>query len=67
MAETELKRLGVSYERIDVSRDRAAFEQMIRLSGQTLAPTLAFGGRVLADFGPEELQPFLMEAGLMRE
>jgi glutaredoxin len=64
MAEAELKRLGVRYERIDVSRDGGAFEAMIRLSGQTLTPTLAIGDRVLSDFGPEELQPFLTKAGL---
>ena len=63
MAETELKRLGVSHRTCDVSRDRAAFEEMVRLSGQTLAPTLAIGNRVLADFGPEELRPFLEKIG----
>jgi hypothetical protein len=31
---------------------------MVRLSGQELAPVLDVDGKVLADFGPEELEKF---------
>jgi hypothetical protein len=31
---------------------------MVRLSGQELAPVIEADGRVLADFGPEELPGF---------
>jgi hypothetical protein len=31
---------------------------MVRLSGQELAPVLDVDGKVLADFGPEELPKF---------
>jgi glutaredoxin len=48
----------IKYETIDVFADEAAFEEMIRLSGQELAPVLEAGGQVLADFGPEELPGF---------
>lgn len=65
MAEEELQRLGVTYDVVDVRRDRAAFDTMHRLSGQTYAPTLVVGDKVLADFGPEELEPFLQEIGLL--
>ncbi len=49
----------IPYERIDVIADEAAFEEMIRLSGQELAPVLEVDGRVLADFGPEQLPGFM--------
>ena len=49
---------GIAYQRIDVIADRVAFDEMIRLSGQELAPVLEAEGRVLADFGPEELPGF---------
>lgn len=49
---------GIKYEKIDVIADEAAFEEMIRLSGQELAPVIQAGGKVLADFGPEELAAF---------
>ena len=50
-----LDRKGIQYEVIDVLKDEKAYEEMIRLSGQTRAPVIEVEGRVLADFGPEEL------------
>lgn len=47
---------GVDYELLDVTRDRHAFLEMRRLSGQTLTPTLEMDGEVLADFGADELE-----------
>ena len=49
---------GIQYEKIDVIADEAAFDEMIRLSGQELAPVIEAGGKVLADFGPEQLERF---------
>lgn len=49
---------GIDYKTIDVIADEAAFEEMIRLSGQELAPVIEVDGRVLADFGPEQLDGF---------
>ena len=54
-----LDREKIPYETIDVIADSAAFEEMIRLSGQTCAPVLEADGRILADFGPEELPGFI--------
>ena len=48
----------VEYETVDVIADEAAFEEMVKLSGQELAPVLVVNGQVLADFGPEELERF---------
>ena len=42
-----------------MSRDPDAHDEMIRISGQPLAPTLVVGGKILADFGPDELEEFL--------
>jgi glutaredoxin len=61
MAEAVLKKHGIDYKRIDVRTDRAAYEELKQVSGQTRAPTLVAGDRVLADFGPEELEQFLKE------
>lgn len=57
-AEAWLQARGIAYERLDVIADPASFAEMQRLSGQTFAPTLQVQGRVLADFGPEELEAF---------
>jgi glutaredoxin 3 len=48
----------IKYQKLDVIADAAAFDEMVRLSGQELAPVLEVDGNVLADFGPEELEKF---------
>ncbi len=48
----------IDYERVDVTADEAAFDEMIRLSGQELAPVIDVGGEILADFGPDQLADF---------
>ncbi len=49
---------GIEYQTLDVIADEAAFDEMVRLSGQDLAPVIDVNGKVLADFGPEELERF---------
>ena len=49
---------GIDYEKLDVIANNAAFNEMIRLSGQELAPVIEVNGKVLADFGPDELARF---------
>ncbi len=49
---------GIEYERIDVMANEAAYAEMIQLSGQELAPVIEVDGKVLADFGPEQLAVF---------
>ena len=49
---------GIEYEKIDVMASAAAWDEMVRLSDQDLAPVIEVDGQVLADFGPEELAAF---------
>ena len=53
-----LNERGVQFETVDVVADEAAYEEMIQLSGQKLAPVIDVDGEILADFGPEELAKF---------
>jgi len=48
----------IEYEKLDVIADVSAYEEMVRLSGQELAPVIEADGKVLADFGPEQLRGF---------
>jgi glutaredoxin 3 len=50
---------GIPYHQVDINQDPAEAEAMRKLSGQTKAPTLDWHGRILADFGVDELVPFL--------
>jgi glutaredoxin 3 len=54
----------IAHTRITVSGDREAMQRMIDLSGQSKAPTMDWDGEVLADFGVDELVPFLRQHGL---
>ena len=48
----------VDYETIDVMADESAYDEMITLSGQDLAPVIVVEGEILADFGPDQLADF---------
>jgi glutaredoxin 3 len=51
-----LDRRQIDYEKLDVTRNTAAWREMMSLSGQTRAPVIDVDGQVLADFGAEELE-----------
>ena len=53
-----LDQRGLDYETIDVMASDAAWDEMVRLSDQDLAPVIEVDGQVLADFGPDELEEF---------
>ncbi len=49
---------GIKYEEIDVIASKPAFAEMIRLTGQQLAPVIDVDGEILADFGADQLEVF---------
>ena len=56
---------GFGYQLIDVEANRADYDAMIQLSGQSKTPTLVTAdGKVLPDFGPDELDAFVKQHGL---
>ncbi len=58
-ASSFLSEHGIGYREVDVTEDSAAAATMQRISHQTRAPVLDWHGQILADFGLEELKPFL--------
>ncbi len=62
-----LDKTGVSYETLDVIEDDAAMAEMVRISGQDLAPVIEVDGRVLADFGPDELEEWWHDEGFNKD
>jgi glutaredoxin len=56
-----LNKRGYRYDEADVNRDAAAYDEMKKLSGQSYTPTLVADGKVLADFGTDELEIFLKQ------
>jgi glutaredoxin len=57
-AQQWLDERGIKYETLDVISDSEAMTEMVRLSGQTYAPVIDVEGKILADFGPDELAKF---------
>lgn len=51
----------IDFSEVDVRSDEAGMEKLRALSGQTKTPTLDWDGKVLADFGVEELEKFLKD------
>ena len=51
----------IEYKSVDVMADETAYDEMVRISGQDLAPVIDVDGEILADFGPEELAKFWKE------
>jgi glutaredoxin 3 len=60
-----LDQAGIEYQKITVTGNAAAYHDMVDLSGQTKAPVLDWDGNILADFGEDELIPFLKAQGAL--
>jgi len=58
---------GYAYDEVNVSADAAAYSELRRVSGQTLAPTLVADGVVLPDFDTRQLAEFLKAHGWLAE
>jgi len=59
-----LARKKIEVRGVVVSGNREAMQEMIDLSGQSKAPTMDWHGHLLADFGVDELVPFLKKHGV---
>ncbi len=59
-----LKRKKIAVQTVVVSGNPEAMREMVELSGQSKAPTMDWHGEVLADFGVDELVPFLKKRGV---
>lgn len=60
-----LDRKKIAVQTVVVSGNAEAMEEMVQLSGQRKAPTMDWHDDVLADFGVDELIPFLKRKGIV--
>ncbi len=58
-AKEYFKDKGVDFKDIDVSRDRALAEEMIKKSGQMGVPVIDIDGKILVGFQPNEFDKLL--------
>jgi glutaredoxin 3 len=60
-----LDQRGYRYQLIDVEANHSDYDTMMKLSGQSKTPTLVMNdGKILPDFGPEELEAFVNKHGI---
>ena len=62
-----LRKYGIEYEEKNVTSDSQAFAEMKKKSSQSKAPTLDWHGRILPDFGVDELKAFLLQQNVKLE
>jgi len=60
-----LQELGVDYEEIDVSKDRAAAMEMVRQTGQMGVPVTFVGDKFIVGYDPEAISELLKEIDLL--
>ncbi|MBI5347515.1 MAG: glutathione S-transferase N-terminal domain-containing protein [Candidatus Aenigmarchaeota archaeon] len=56
MVKDYLKEKGVSFEEIDVSRDREAAKHMIKKSGQMSVPQIEINGKIIVGFNKAAME-----------
>ncbi len=56
---------NIPHQIVNVSESADAMRKMVELSGQSKAPTLDWNDDILADFGTDELIPFLRQRGVI--
>jgi len=59
LAKQYLSSKGQNYEDIDVSQNKAALEDMVKLSGQMGVPTVVINGQVVVGFDKSRIDEFL--------
>ena len=57
-AQEWLEQRQIRYESLDVIASQAAYQEMQKLSGQSLAPVIDVDGQILADFDTKQLADF---------
>lgn len=50
---------NVTYREVEVRSNPAEMKKLVEVSGQQKTPTMVWDGNVLANFGTEELKPFI--------
>jgi glutaredoxin 3 len=58
-AKAYFKSKGVTFEDIDVSKDREKGQEMVQKSGQMGVPVIDIDGKILVGFQPEEFERLL--------
>jgi len=59
MAKQYLSAKGIDYQDIDVSTDKTAADEMVKISGQMGVPVIVAGGEIIVGFDKARLEAIL--------
>jgi len=61
-----LRKYNLAYEDRDIINNPALYAEMVEKSGQALSPCVEVNGHLLADVSGEEVEAYLITAGLVQ-
>jgi len=61
-----LRKYTLAYEDCDVINKPSIYEEMVQKSGQGLSPCVEIDGHMLADVSGDEVEAYLLKAGLVQ-
>ena len=61
-----LRKYNLSYEDRDIINNPSLYAEMIERSGQSLSPCVEVNGHMLADVSGDEVEAYLIKAGLVQ-
>ena len=61
-----MRKYSLAYQDRDVINDRSIHAEMVRKSGQGLSPCVEIDGHMLADVSGDEVEAYLLNAGLVQ-
>ena len=61
-----LRKYTLAYEDRDVINNRSLHAEMVEKSGQSLSPCVEIDGHMLADVSGDEVEAYLLKAGLVQ-
>jgi glutaredoxin len=61
-----LRKYALAHEDCDVINNPSIYEEMVQKSGQGLSPCVEIDGHMLADVSGDEVEAYLLKAGLVQ-
>jgi len=62
-----LQKYKLPYEDRDITNNPTDYNEMVQKSGQRLSPCVEINGKMLADVSGDEVEAFLVSAGLVKK
>jgi monothiol glutaredoxin len=60
-----MRKHGLAYEDRDIINHPEYYDEMVEKSGQGLSPCVVINGRMLADVSGDEVEAYMLQAGLV--